>query len=97
MKISILTGFLVLCMVAARPALAVWPPATSLAEETDQSTSSHLTAASSGTLPRPRALVDKLEDDERRLEKALIDLRKDTFELKHDRGYAAHSPESLKS
>lgn len=64
-----------LTLVAVHPVQAVWPPSTALEEDVP---STHETAAR-----RTRPASERVEEDIRRLEKALKDLKADQAELKN--------------
>jgi hypothetical protein len=84
MKKIILAGIggLFLALPIADNVYAVWPPSTALEEETNAAASTAPAQSLGSELPRPRSLTDRLEDDERRLHDVLLDLEKDSKDLK---------------
>ena len=77
-------GCAALLLLLAPGSMAVWPPVTSLEEEAGPPPSSSEGAGQTGypVPPRPRGIADRLDADERRLDKALKDLEADVKELK---------------
>jgi hypothetical protein len=86
MKTFNLTLLVLLTLGMPLRLLAVWPPETMLQEEASKPTSINTDISSETTLPRPRALEDRLEEDERRLEKVLRDINeaRQRIKEKHD-------------
>jgi hypothetical protein len=87
LKIFVVAECLALISSLGVQAFAVWPPSTMLQEEASKPAS---TDVQEPVIPRPRGLVDRLEDDEKRLDHVLRDLQKDTKDMKQE---AVHLPE----
>ena len=82
---SILKSWCLAVMVFAVPAraLAVWPPSTSLVVESEvSSTGAQVQNMSPGLHQNVQAATNKLEEDQRRLEKVIQDLKDDEAALK---------------
>jgi len=78
-------AWLLAAMVFAVPAraLAVWPPSTSLVVESEVSNSDSQTGKLPPTLRQDvQAATDKIQQDQRRLEKVIEDLKNDEAALK---------------
>ncbi len=85
MRRSILTSICIAAGIFALPArvLAVWPPSTSLVVESDVSSTGPHGEKLPPTLHRDaRTVTSRLEQDERRLEQVIQDLKEDEAELK---------------
>jgi hypothetical protein len=82
LTLLMMLGCLVLMFSVRTQALAVWPPSTTLEEESQEQSPAKADNDIYRTLPRPRGIVDRLEEDTRRLERALTDLREDEKQLK---------------
>jgi hypothetical protein len=81
---SILKSWCLAAAVFAVPAraLAIWPPSTSFVVESEVAPVSAEAEKLPATLPHPvRAVTSKLEQDERRLQKVLQDLKDDEAAL----------------
>ena len=85
MKRSILKSWYLAIVIFAVPAraLAVWPPSTSLVVESEvSSTGTQAGKISPARHQNVQAVTTKLEQDERRLEKIIQDLKDDEAALK---------------
>ena len=77
-------GSLLLASQLSVSALAVWPPSTSMTPEamSESEAKAGTLEVTSETSVRARQIVDKLEEDERRLEDVLAQLEADRKKLK---------------